>query len=372
MSLVTKMRLTPLLLSGLMLPGCTNDGTPSRSIPDNELAARHMGSGRVVMAADVFEGVPDRVQAVDGLLLVVDNLAPHKLVIADTAGRILDRIIGPGDGPQEADFIRNVGVFRDTIYAWASGSQRLLLKPLKGDTIMPRRALTQAGEPRFAIPDFDGTTVLVGIMGDNMYARSVGDSAYPVGSAPELLLNSSDNELTRWGWSFAGGVARHPFLRMLAIGYRDAGQMTIVKVDNGKELYSHRPFDWDLPEARTSSRGQPILGSGTDLKLGFIDVAADSLYVFGLFANRAENEISFDLPPIGNDVYVYDWMAQPLTVLRFEHPISSISYSGGYLYAIEWREDVPALKRWSIDLPTAVAACPPWDRTFPTRTLPPA
>ena len=66
-------------------------------------------------------------------------------------------------------------------------------------------------------------------------------------------------------------------------------------------------------------------------------------------------------------MYVYDWKARLLEVLRFEYPISSIAYANGVLYGIEWREGLPSVKRWKVELPQAMAACPPWDPTFPTR-----
>lgn len=357
-------------VSTALLAACGAGDAGVSTADSATVEVRTMGAGDMVLDADAFDGVPERVQVVGDRMLIVDNMAPLKLVVADTSGRVAFRAVPTGDGPGEARVIRNVGVFRDTIHAWSSGRQQLLLRPFEEDTVVPRRALTQAGEPRFGLPDFDGTTILVGVMGDYMYARSVGDSAYPVGSAPKLILESSPDAMTRFGWSYVGGVARHPFLRMLAIGYRDAGQMTIVKLDNGKELYSHRPKAWDLPEARVDERGQPVLGAGLDGPLGFIDVAADSLYVLGLFADRAERDISFDLPPIGNDVYVYDWQAQLLRVLRFDLPISSVAYDDGQLYAIEWDSGVPAVKRWALELPTAAMACPPWDPLFPTSEVP--
>ncbi len=133
--------------------------------------------------------------------------------------------------------------------------------------------------------------------------------------------------------AYTGTLAARPDRGRLALGTRHADQLEIYHRD-GRLLHRVRGrprFDPRF-EVRTS-RGQPYMATGDDLRFGYVDVTATGGSIFALYSGRTRSEHP-GRANFGRTVHVYDWEGRLRGTLALDADAIAVAVDGDRLYAL--------------------------------------
>ncbi len=167
-----------------------------------------------------------------------------------------------------------------------------------------------------------------------------------VGALPE-----SDREVppTVLQHAWQGRMEPRPGGGRLAVGSRHAGRLEIFAADGRLVRRAEAPFEF-LPRYRVvGTDGEPRLGTGEDLRFGYLDVSVTGQRIFALFSGRLRGAFA-ERAPFGNHVHVFDWEGRFLEALRLDADALAIAVEpeGRTLYAIG-HHPVPAARRYALE-----------------------
>lgn len=148
--------------------------------------------------------------------------------------------------------------------------------------------------------------------------------------------------------AWQGRMARRPDGALLAVGYRHAGRLEIFSFDGELVRRAAVPFEF-LPRFWVEEYPDgPGLGTGDDLRFGYVHVAATRDRIYGLFSGRLRGP-SKGLGPYGQHVHVFDWEGRLQDVWRLDSDALAIAVSveAKALYAVR-HEPAPAVVRYEL------------------------
>lgn len=237
--------------------------------------------------------------------------------VYDIALRRLTRIDPAAEAATAGDEVPTVTLRTDAVVTdpvW-QGAERLL-------------ALGYFTEGRFAAFDRDG------------------GMRQAVGALPE-----SDREVppTVLQHAWQGRMEPRPDGGRLAVGSRHAGRLEIFAADGRLVRRAEVPFEF-LPRYRVAgTNGEPRLGTGEDLRFGYLDVSVTGERIFALFSGRLRGAFA-ERAPFGDHVHVFDWEGRFLEALRLDADALAIAVDpdGGTLYAVG-HHPAPAARRYALE-----------------------
>lgn len=96
-----------------------------------------------------------------------------------------------------------------------------------------------------------------------------------------------------------------------------------------------RPFKFDPVYEVGQRAGAPALGMVPGSRIGFVNITADSVYIYGLFSGRTIGGSAAQAYD-GEDVYQYRWNGQLGCVFRLDQYVTAITVTadGRYIYAL--------------------------------------
>jgi len=171
---------------------------------------------------------------------------------------------------------------------------------------------------------------------DGTLIRTAGTLPEPLSSTPPEVLQHV----------FQATLALRPDRTLLAAATRHASNIEIYRADGSAVGVFQGPL---LVEPRfeiQTSAGRPTMATGSDLRFGYIDVAASAEHIFALFSGRTRAGFPGSAN-FGRFVHVFDWSGNFEQVLELDASVLKITVDerGEVLYATR-HEPEPAVMRY--------------------------
>lgn len=130
---------------------------------------------------------------------------------------------------------------------------------------------------------------------------------------------------------------------LIALATRHADRLSILRPDGELVAAAERPFGFEPRYEVAQGIHGPIMGSGDDLRFGYIDVTANERSIFALFSGRTRKGFP-GRANFGNYVHVFDWHGRLQRVIELDSDALSIAIddSGRNLYAVR-HDPLPAI-----------------------------
>lgn len=364
----------PILLVGMaafVASACSGGGT--RQVEQAELDhsrfAPRLLEAEVLYDGDVL-GLPWRIAVVDGYLLVIDVASDSVLHLFDAHdGRHVLSFGRRGEGPGEFTgawsidpvpekhgeaWVYDVSLRRFTRMLLADGAsgridpvgaepeaiqllaEVTLLDPLWSDTLIVSLGFFRGGR----LGHFDA---------DGRFLRAGGE------------LPSSDDPVPEEArqHAYQSMLAADPSRSRFVVATRHADLLEVLRADGTVTARADPPFGF-LPQYGVREWGGTVdLRTGTDLRFGYLDVAATDHRVYALFSGRTRRAFP-GAANQGEYVHVYDWDASLLEVYRLDRPAVAITADreGGGLFAVRHTPE-PAVVRYALPRDVREAREPP-------------
>jgi hypothetical protein len=311
-------------------------------------------AGTVLYGGDKLSR-PQSIGVAGDWVLVGDMPRPHALhVIARADGRYLASWGRQGEGPGEFSSLwgiqpagpREVWLFDPT-------QVRLTLLDvsalLAGAPNPLRRTLMLRGDhlPMTAVWTADSLLVSSGMFSAGRLARfdAAGEPRDVVGPLPPAKPNTPPAVAQH---AYAGTLVRHPSRPLLAIGTRHADRVEIYGTDGRLVTVARGPANFEPVYEPKVRAGAPVMGTGDDLRFGYVDLFATDKRLYALYsgATRAERpgKASF-----GTEVHVFDWEGG----LRARYALDALALAiavdpgGSTLYTVR-HDPEPAVLRYPL------------------------
>ena len=309
---------------------------------------------RVVVQSAAL-GFPLRVAVVDGLLAVIEESGGPAIHLIEPAGGSIRSLGGRGDGPCEFRSPFSIDVDGTGGGFWVfdaalgrlthvvpSGRQRLewgcseLLNlhsdaHLLGAVWLPDRgtvvSLGLQSTGRLAY--FDDAGRLVKVAGDVPGAEE--------GTPPAIRQQA-----------YQGELKRKPDGSRLAVALRNAGWIELFSPDGRRVGTARGPEEFGPVYQVLNRDAGPIMTTGFDRRLGYVDAATTDDYIVGLYSGLAHGQVRDAY--MGRQIHLFDWSGEFLGAWRLDTPVISIAVSEAdrTIYALR-HDPVPAVV--AFDLP---------------------
>lgn len=123
--------------------------------------------------------------------------------------------------------------------------------------------------------------------------------------------------------AYQSNARPNPERSLLAIGTRHSDRLEILGFDGRKIAAAARPVNFEPVYETMIRAGQPTMGSGDDMRFGYIDLTTTSTRVYALYSGRRRGDFP-GTANFGEFVHVYDWHAKLLEVIRLDAPAFTI------------------------------------------------
>ncbi len=314
--------------------------------------------GTVLAAAGL--AIPSAISYAAGRLVVLDDASDSVVHVfrAEDGARLREfgrRGAGPGEfkgawsvapAPGETDgaWIYDLRLRRMTHVALASAA---------GRTEAPEMVRLDApGTPTGPLWTDAATIVSPGFFGDGRLAvfdargrmvRMAGAVPGTDGEAPAMVRQEA----------FVGTLVRNPARPLLAVVTRHADRVEVYGADGTRVGAGRGPFGFDPRYVTEPGARGPVMGTGDDLRFGYVDAAATGDRVFALFSGRTRAGYR-RAAPFGRSIHVFDWTGRLRSILRLDADVLAIAVSpdGTHLYALR-HDPTPAVLRYPLPVPPA-------------------
>lgn len=363
----TLLTVAPPLTGGILLFSLMSAGPVD---PLTYEATVHDVAGTVHFGGEQL-GQPTALQISGDALLVLDRRSDRSVHVLDAASGSLRGSAGSrGEGPGE--FMAAWSIDRapddeaDRIWVFDADTQRLTqidlgrlergepwaqrFVSLRGSAPAINPVWTAAGEllasgfftdGRFGVFDRDGRQV----------AMRGALPQWPRAVPPDVLQHA-----------FQARIESDPPGRRFAVGSRHAGRLEIFDALGRWVANADVPFEFDPVFSTEKRDDKVVMGSGKDLRFGYIDVATTERRIFGLFSGRKRG----DYPGRANfarDVHVFDWNGRLEGVIRLDQDAIAITVDSNERRLFAARHDpAPAILRYELpgelEMETKLASVP--------------
>ncbi len=340
------------LIGILLLPACG---------PGDETAAPQAVtlSGDVINDGD-FLAKPTQVHVVGESLVVADAVAPHVHVMNLSDGRHLATFGRSGGGPGELNSATEVqqDPSRDgSFWVFDLAEARLTRFRLSASAGVHRaetlEVLTLQLRPGtwYFQPTWLSDSLLVSPAiypeGRLVLARRSGEPIRTIGQLPPSPPGQDIPANVRQH-AFTGPAERSPDGSRIVVATRHGDLLEIFRPDGSLVRSVRGSFGFEPKYVVQRRQGVPTMGSGEDLRFGYVDLAATDRYLFALFSGDRRGDVP-GRATFGKQVHVFDWDGNKLKVFDLDERALGITVdpTGGTLYAIRW-DPKPAVVRYSL------------------------
>ncbi len=302
-------------------------------------------------------GLPTGLEHSGEAVIVLDRRGDRSvLVLDDATGSLRGSGGARGEGPGEFQAVWSIdrapGDDANRIWVFDAGTQRLTkidldrlergepwaehFISLRGSAPVLNPVWTSAGEllasgffaeGRFGVFDRDGRQVAVR------------------GPLPQWEEDVPANVLQH---AFQARIESDPLGRRFAVGSRHAGRLEIFDALGRWVANADVPFEFDPVFSTQEREGEPVMGSGKDLRFGYVDVATTERRIFGLFSGRTRGEFP-GRANFARDVHVFDWHGRLEGVIRLDVDVIAIAVDPNETRLFAARHDpAPAILRYEL------------------------
>lgn len=302
-------------------------------------------------------GMPMGLGTTSSTIVVIDRFAENSIHVIDrTTGNLRASIGRKGEGPGEfkgASSIDRVAGLQDEVWVFDPGTQRLTrvdLSALHSDGGWAREFVSLRGSARVTSPvrTSSGELLAVGFFPEGRFGifDQGGDQVDARGALPEWAEPIPPSVLQH---AFMGTIKPDPARLRFAVGARHAGLLEIFDASGQKLARAQVPVEFE-PRFTVNHREDrpPSMGSGDDLRFGYVDVATTEARIYGLFSGRLRG----DYPKSAwsaREVHVFDWAGRLETIIHLDSDAIAIAVDeqGDSLYAIR-HDPLPAIMRYEL------------------------
>lgn len=301
-------------------------------------------------------GMPTGLALFDGTLVVVDRFAERSVHVVDlSTGELRGSIGRKGEGPGEfkAAYSIDRAPDADELWVFDAGLQRLTrvdLSALDSEGGWAKEFVSLRGSARVTNPvhTADGNVLAVGLFAEGRFGifDRRGEQIEARGPLPEWSEAIPPGVLQH---AFTGTIKPDPKRQRFAVGARHAGLLEIFDASGERLARAHVPVEFE-PRFTVNVRDDrpPSMGSGRDLRFGYVDVATTDSRVYGLFSGRVRGEDP-QSAPYAREVHVFDWAGGLEMIINLDTDIIAIAVDerDENLYAIG-HDPLPAIIKYEL------------------------
>ena len=303
-------------------------------------------------------GMPAGLATTGSALVAIDRYAENSIHVLDlTTGDLRASVGRKGEGPGEfksANSIDRAAGGGDDVWIFDVGTQRLTrvdLSALDGDWAKEFVNLRGSARAMDPVRTANGEVLAVGFFPEGRFGvfNREGEQVDVRGALPEWSERIPPGVLQH---AFTGTIKSDPARQRFAVGARHAGLLEIFDASGRKLARAQVPVEFE-PRFTVNVRQDrpPSMGSGNDLRFGYVDVATTDDRVYGLFSGRLRGEYPKSAT-YAREVHVFDWEGRLETIIRLDSDVISIAVDerDETLYAIR-HDPLPAIMKY--ELPAA-------------------
>ncbi len=318
-----------LAASCVLALGCGDSGS---AVPEDVLP------GTMVIGPSDDLVMPGGMEITSNSIIMSDGEAPY-LRMFNMKGELVATVGGQGEGPEEFKGVGSIGLHRgadgtDDLVVFDFRLQRVLKYKVSDSSLAIAGSPVQlvsggssklgvfAGGDMVTIGAFQGGALK---LYDGSGTRKAELGVVPFVS-PELPQSLAQQII-------AGRLAIHPSEQRLAIAARHAGRIDIYDGITGESSAVKAPLPF-MPGVRTTSNGaMDVLVTDGATQFGYIDVAASSCCIYGLFSGRTRREFP-ETAFKGNQIHVFRWDGRLMRVVPLDHELYMVAANrdGSKLY----------------------------------------
>ena len=301
-------------------------------------------------------GMPMGLAAFGNTLVAIDRYADRSVHVVDIdTGNLRGSVGRKGEGPGEFKAAYSIDRVANTDELWVfdAGTQRLTrvdLSALDSDGGWAREFVSLRGSARVVNPvrTAAGDVLAVGLFPEGRFGvfNREGEQVDVRGALPEWSEPIPPGVLQH---AFTGTIKSDPARQRFAVGARHAGLLEIFDASGRKLARAQVPVEFE-PRFTVNVRQDrpPSMGSGNDLRFGYVDVATTDDRVYGLFSGRLRGEYPKSAT-YAREVHVFDWEGRLETIIRLDSDVISIAVDerDETLYAIR-HDPLPAIMKYEL------------------------
>lgn len=299
---------------------------------------------------------PQSIGIVNEWLLVGDRPQPYALHVLRRSGAYVTSWGRRGRGPGEFEALWGIQA-ADSARAWLydPSQSRLTLVDL-------REIIAESGSPELTVLNLHANVVPFSALwlSDTLLASSGtytqgrfaifdqrGRLKEVVGPMPPVR-DGVPPQIAQH--AYMGTMVRHPSRPLLAIGTRHADRLEIYQSDGRLLRVSRGPRNFEPAYEVSVAGGASVMGSGGDMRFGYIDVAASGEHIYGLYSGATRDERP-GKANLGGEIHVFDWSGVRRRILLLDHLALSLAVSDDErtVYTIR-HEPTPAVLKTSLPL----------------------
>lgn len=308
--------------------------------------------------ADSSLGLAGNFAVLEDKLVVLDVYGDSAIhVIRRSDGEPLHRFGRRGQGPGEFDGARSADPVPgrdDAFWVFDAALMRLTLVELTSnngvatvnrDVFVNLDANTTLLDPVLVDDGF----VSAGFFSDGRLGRfdAKGKLIETVGEVPETTVGDFPAVVRQQ--AYQPKLRPNPSRTMLVLATRHSDQLELYRIDGTPIRRVYGPFRFEPTSFDMGQRGEWIgMVPGTDLRFGYVGVAATDDRIYALFSGRTNGAFEREAP-YGEYVHVYDWDGEFHGVLKLDRASLSIAVDpdGEELYATT-EDPQPAVRVYSL------------------------
>jgi hypothetical protein len=301
-------------------------------------------------------GMPVSLTAFGNTMVAIDRFADRTVHVVDLGtGNLRGSVGREGEGPGEFKVAYSIDRIANTDEVWIfdAGTQRLTrvdLTALDSDRAWAREFVSLRGSGRVMSPvhTATGEVLAVGFFPEARFGvfDQKGVQVDSRGVLPEWSEPIPPGVLQQ---AFRGTIKSDPARQRFAVGARHAGLLEIFDASGQKLARARVPVEFE-PRFTVNVREdrRPSMGSGNDLRFGYVDVATTEAHVYGLFSGRVRGEYPKSAT-YAQEVHVFDWAGRLETVIHLDSDAIAIAVDerDESLYAIR-HDPLPAIMRYEL------------------------
>lgn len=301
---------------------------------------------------------PSELVYASGRLVVVDGQGDDQVLVYDApSGRLLKKFGREGAGPGEFRVPWSAQATpADSCCAWIYDAELrrftlidILSDESRVDRVTRRVATLSSGMILMSVAWLNQRQlVATGILTEPARFAITDSLGRPIRYGGALPKAAPGVPPGVWQHAYQSTVAVRPDGRRFAIATRHADRLEIYSATG--ELVAEAPrrhrFEPQFTVAYVS--GSPTMASGSDMRYGYVDAAANQDRVFVLYSGQSLG----DAPSrawFGQEVYEYDWDGNALRAFQLPVPVLAIAVTadGRRLFALQ-HDPLPALVQFVI------------------------
>jgi hypothetical protein len=316
------------------------------SILDLQGAVHHQGE---------HLGMPVGLAVFGNTLVAIDRFAERSVHVVDLGtGKLRGSVGREGEGPGEFRAVYSIDrvANSDELWVFDAGTQRLTrldLAALDSDGGWAKEFVSLRGSARVMNPvrTAEDNVLAVGLFTEGRFGvfNQNGEQVDALGSLPEWSEPIPPGVLQH---AFTGTIKADPDRQRFAVGARHAGLLEIFDASGRRLARAEVPVEFE-PRFTVNVRDDRIsMGSGEDLRFGYVDVATTHDRVYGLFSGRVRGEY----PKSANfarEIHVFDWTGRLESIIHLDADIIAIAVDewDDNLYAIG-HDPLPAILKYEL------------------------